>query len=65
MLAVSEPQLLPPSPGQLLPGNILSMMFHDMEYPFGQFESALLAVPPPLPASSVPGRAWGARNVLD
>ena len=55
-LPVPEPRLLPP-PGQPLPGSILGMTLHDMEYPFGQFESTLLAVPPPLPASCAPSRA--------
>ena len=44
---------------------ILSMTSYGMRYPFGQFGSAVLAVPPPVPASCAPGRAWEAGKVLD
>ena len=48
----TDAQLVPeqrfhPPPGQLPPVYILGMTSHGMEYPFGQFGSAVLAVSPP------------------
>ena len=46
----TDAQLVPEQrspPGQLPPVYILDMMSHGMEYPFGHFGSAALAVYPP------------------
>ena len=46
----TDAQLVPEQPlppGQLPPVYILGMTSHGMEYPFGQFGSAVLAVSPP------------------
>ena len=46
----TDAQLVPKQqslPGQLPPVYVLGMMSHGMEYPVGQFGSAVLAVLPP------------------
>ena len=42
-----DTQLVPERRSPLPPVYILGMMSHGMEYPFGQFGSAVLAVSPP------------------
>ena len=54
-------------PGQLPPVYILGMTSHGMEYPFGQFGSAVLAVSPPsflCPSSLLAGWASEAEKSL-
>ena len=49
--SLTDAQLVPEQqstpPGQLPPVYILGMISYGMEYPFGQFGSAVLAVSPP------------------
>ena len=48
--SLTDAQLVPKQrslPGQLPPFYVLGMMSNGMEYPFGQFGSAVLAVSPP------------------
>ena len=66
----TDAQLVPKqwsAPGQLHPVYILGMTSHGMEYPFGQFGSAALAVSPPnflCPSSFLAGWVWEAEKSL-
>ena len=69
--SLSNAQLVPKQrsapPSQLLPVYILGMTSYGMEYPFGQFGSAVLAVSPPnflCPSSLLTGWAGEAEKSL-
>ena len=64
---VPKQQSTPPPPGQLPSVYILGMTSHGMEYPFGQFGSAVPAVSPPnslCPSSLLAGWAREAEKSL-